>query len=165
MIADYEISLAIPADLPGILALQEANLPDNGGSLSVRQSEDWFRNAILERSIVVCRSNGVVVGYVLGTSLTAKAHIPIIQAMLQAFTAKQGCYLYGPVCVAETERGKGLAGAMFKELQTYMPSRSAMTFVRADNEKSRRAHDKMGMRELGPFMSGGESYIALSYDG
>jgi predicted GNAT superfamily acetyltransferase len=161
--ADYEIAFALPDDIPSVLTLQEANLPDNGGSLSVRQSADWFKRAIVEISLFVCRRDGKVVGYVLGTSLAAKAHIPIIQAMLRSFPASSDCYLYGPVCVADAERGKGLAGAMFKELKTHMRDRSAMTFVRADNGVSLRAHRKMGMRELGTFVNEGVPYIALSY--
>jgi hypothetical protein len=163
MITDYEISLATLDDIPGILTLQEPNLIERGGGLSVRQSADWFRHAILEKSVVVGRRNGKVVGYVLGTSLAAKAHIAIIQAMLRAFPAPPDCYHYGPVCVAETERGKGLALALFEVLQTQMGSRPAMTFVRADNAPSLRAHRKMGMRELGTFMSGGVPHIALTY--
>src|SRR5665811_1551431 len=97
MIADYEISLATPDDIPGILAVQEPNLPDSGGSLSVRQTADWFKHAVLEKSVVVGRRDGKVVGYVLGTSLAANAHIAIIQAMLRTFPAPPGCYLYGPV--------------------------------------------------------------------
>jgi hypothetical protein len=50
MTGGYDISLATPIDIPGILALQEPNLPDSGGSLSVRQSADWFRKAIIEKS-------------------------------------------------------------------------------------------------------------------
>jgi hypothetical protein len=165
MIADYKISLATPDDIPGVLTLQEANLPDNGGSLSVRQSADWFKHAVLEKSLIVCRCSGKVVGYVLGTSLAVKAHIPIIQAMLRTFPAPPDCYLYGPVCVAETERGNGLAGMMFNELRTCMSSRPCMTFVRADNEKSLRAHQKMGMRKLGTFFNEGERYIALTHSG
>ncbi len=150
--AEYEICLATPDDIPGILALQEPNLVERGGGLSVRQSADWFRRAILDKSVVVGRENGKVVGYVLGTSLAAKAHIPIIQAMLRVFPPPPDCYLYGPVCVAESERGKGLAFALFKELRTHMNGRPAMTFIRADNPVSLRAHRKMGMNELGNFL-------------
>ena len=57
------------------------------------------------------------------------------------------------VCVAETEPGNGLAAAMFDALQRHMGDRPATTFVRADNAPSLRAHQKMGMRELGTFMS------------
>ncbi len=117
MIVDYEISLGTPNDIPGILTLQELNLVERGGGLSVRQTADWFRHAIFEKSLVVGRRDGKVVGYVLGTSLAAKAHVTMVQAMLRAFPAPPDCYLYGPVCVAEAERGKGLAGALFKELQ------------------------------------------------
>ena len=44
-----------------------------------------------------------------------------------------------------------------------MPDRPAMTFVRSDNVQSLRAHRKMGMRELGEFISQGETYIAFTY--
>jgi predicted N-acetyltransferase YhbS len=165
MIADYEISLGAPNDIPGILTLQELNLVERGGGLSVRQTADWFRHAIFEKSLVVGRRDGKVVGYVLGTSLAAQAHVTMVQAMLRVFPAPPDCYLYGPVCVAEAERGKGLAGALFKELQAHMGGRSAMTFVRADNSPSLRAHHKMGMRELGTFTSEGIPHIALSYIG
>jgi len=163
MKAEYEISLARPHDIAGILALQDSNLLENGGSLSVRQSAEWFEREMTEKSLMVCRRNGDVVGYVLGTSLAAKAHIPIIQAMLRAFPASAACYLYGPVCIAKAERGNGLAGAIFKRLQAHMGSRPAMTFIRSDNTSSRQAHRKMGMKELGSFLSNDEQYVALSY--
>ena len=67
MIPDYEISLATTDDVQGMLALQEVNLPDKGGSLSVRLTVDWFNDAILEKSAVVCRYGGKVVGYLMGT--------------------------------------------------------------------------------------------------
>src|SRR5215475_592432 len=58
MIDDYEIVFGAPGDIPGILMIQEANLPHNGGTLSVRLSADWFQRAILEESLVVCRREG-----------------------------------------------------------------------------------------------------------
>ena len=83
--------------------------------------------------------------------------------MLRAFPALPDFYLYGPICIAKAERGNGLAGAMFKELQAHMGGRPAMTFIRADNASSRQAHRKMGMQELGTFNNEGAAYIALSY--
>jgi RimJ/RimL family protein N-acetyltransferase len=163
MTNEYDLSLATPDDVSGIIALQEPNLPANGGTLSVRQPADWFTKAILEKSVVVARRNGKVVGYVLGTSLAAKAHIPIIQAMLSVYPAPSECYLYGPVCIAESERGKGVALALFEVLQKHMAGRPAMAFVRTDNAPSRRAHKKMGMRELGIFQSEDVPYVALAY--
>jgi len=163
MTANYDIALAAPDDISGILSLQEPNLVERGGGLSVRQTADWFKKAMVEKSVVVGRRGGKVVGYVLGTSLAAKAHVRIIQTMLRNFPAPPDCYLYGPVCVAKTERGNGLAAALFVVLQTHMGGRPAMTFVRADNAPSLRAHRKMGMRELGTFMNEGVPHIALAY--
>ena len=165
MFADYDISLGRADDIPGILVLQEMNLAERGGGLSVRQTGDWFRHAMHEKSLVVGRQKNKVVGYVLGTSLAANTHVTIIQTMLRAFPPPPDCYLYGPICVAEAERGKGLAGALFEMLQTHMVGRPAMTFVRTDNITSLRAHRKMGMSERGVFTSGGVSYVALSYRG
>ena len=165
MTADYEITLATPEDIPGIITLQDPNVIDRGGGLSVRQTAEWFRRSMLEMPIIVGRRDGKIVGYVLSTSLAAKSHVSIIQAMLRSFPPPPDCYLYGPVCVHTTERGKGLAGMMFEELRARLPGRPAMTFVRADNAPSLQAHRKMGMRELGMFMSEDVPYVAFTYTG
>ena len=165
MLTEYDICPATLDDVPGIIELQEPNLVERGGGLSVRQNADWFGRAIRDNSVVVARKNGKVVGYALGTSLAAKAHIPIIQAMLRAFPPPPECYLYGPVCVAESERGKGIAALLCNELQTNMNGRPAMTFIRADNSISLHAHRKMRMNELGSFTADGIDYIAFSYGG
>jgi predicted GNAT family acetyltransferase len=138
---------------------------DRGGGLSVRQTAEWFDWSMREMPIIVARRDGKLVGYVLSTSLAAKSHVPIVQAMLRSFPAPPDCYLYGPVCVDAAERGRGLAGIMFEALRARLPGRRAMTFIRADNASSLRAHKKMGMRELGTFMSEGVSHIALTYAG
>jgi predicted GNAT family acetyltransferase len=164
MTADHDIALATPDDIPGILALQEPNLVETvGGGISVRQTAEWFERTMREMPLVVARRGGKIVGYVVATSLAAKSHVAIVQAMLQQFPAPPNCYSYGPVCVAESERGKGLAGAMFERLRAQLPGRPAMTFVRADNGPSLTAHRKMGMRELGAFSNEGVTHIAFAY--
>ena len=163
MTANYEIALATPDDIAGIVALQEPNLHENGGGLSARQTADWFRRTMLEMPIIVGRRDGKVVGYVLATSIAAKSHVAIVQTMLRTFPPPPNCYLYGPVCVAATERGNGLASILYKELRARLPGRPALTFVRSDNGPSLRAHRKMGMTELGEFTLEGEAYIAFTY--
>jgi len=162
---DYEISLAVPEDIPGIVTLQDPNVMDRGGTLSVRLTADWIERSMREMPIIVGRRDGKVVGYLLSTSIAAMSHVPIIQATLRTFPPPADCYLYGPVCVDTTERGKGLAGMMFEELRVRLPGRPAMTFVRADNAASLRAHRKMGMQELGTFLSDGVPHIAYAYSG
>ncbi len=163
MNADYETGLATSDDIPAIVAMQETNLHENGGGLSVRQTADWFRRTMSEMPIIVARRGGVVVGYALATSIAAKSHVGIVQNMLRAFPAPSNCYLYGPVCVAERERGNGLAGLMYQEMRKRLPGRAAMSFVRSDNIPSLRANRKMGKTELGEFTHDGESYFVFAF--
>ena len=72
---------------------------------------------------------------------------------------------YGPICVSEEERGKGLAQAMLAELRRREPGREGILFIRRDNPASLRAHAKMGMREMADFVFDGKDYVALSYIG
>lgn len=47
------------------------------------------------------------------TSRAMNADIPLVQAMFAAYQASPDAYIYGPICVGEDERGKGLAQSMF----------------------------------------------------
>ena len=162
MSTPYEIGLATPEDIPGILALQEDNFIDNGGSLSVRLPAEWFAGAMREMPLVVARRDGIVVGYVVATSLTAQMHIPIVQAMVARFPPPPDCFIQGPVCVAASERGKGLVGLMFADMRARLP-RAVITFIRSDNAPSLRAHEKMDIRVVGEFDHNGARYSALAY--
>jgi predicted N-acetyltransferase YhbS len=163
--ADHEITVATPEDITGILDLQEQNLRSNGGALSVPFSSAWFELAITDMPIIVARRENRVVGYLVSTPLTAQAHSPIIQAMLRAFPGSPGAYNYGPVCVSETERGRGLAGAMFQALRERLPARQGITFVRSDNHVSRRVHTRMGMQEVAEFTQDEGVYVVMAYVG
>jgi L-amino acid N-acyltransferase YncA len=163
MHADTDIGLATPEDIPSILTLQEENLPHRGGSLSVRLPADWFAGVMEEMPLVVARRDGKVVGYVVATPLEAQLHIPIVQAMVAQYPAPPGCFIQGPVCVAASERGKGLIGLLFAEMRARLPGRATVTFIRSDNAASLRAHEKVGICALGEFDNGGARYTALAY--
>jgi predicted GNAT superfamily acetyltransferase len=162
---DVEISLATPDDIAGILALQERNLRKNGGVLSVPLSPEWLQAAVTGMPIVVARRIRQVVGYVVSSSLDQQASDPILDAMLRAYPGAPGCYVYGPICVAESERGRGLARAMFETLRAQLPGREGFTFIRADNAVSRQVHAHMGMREAATFTVAGVDYVVVAYVG
>jgi L-amino acid N-acyltransferase YncA len=164
-ISDYAIGLATRDDVTGILDLQERNLRGVGGALSVRFSRDWFEAAISDMPIIVARSDELVVGYVVSTPLTAQAYNPIIQAMLRAHPGSSTSYNYGPICVAENHRGRGLAVAMFEALKARLPGREGFTFIRRDNTPSLKVHTKMGMNEVAEFIHSGVTYAVVAYVG
>ncbi len=161
MIAGYEIAVAIPPDIPGLLALQDANQPDRGGILSARFPHEWIQAAIANEAIVVARRDDKIAGYVVSGELSAQAHVPVVQAMLRAYAPPPNSYLYGPICVARSERGRGLAGALFDALRARFPGRDSITFIRRDNQVSRRAHAKMGMTEVAAFIHDGVEQIVV----
>src|SRR3712207_3008585 len=113
----YEIGSATGDDISAILDLQERNLPDRGGTLSARLSRAWFEAAITAVPVIVARQAGRVVGYLVSSPLEAYAEVPVVRAMLQAYRGAPDAYVYGPICVEEAERGRGVVGAMFEALR------------------------------------------------
>jgi L-amino acid N-acyltransferase YncA len=163
--ADYAIARATSGDVTGIVALQESNLRDKGGALSVRLSPEWFAQAIVDMPIMVARRAGGVVGYVVSSSVAAQADIPIVRTMLRAYPGTSGAYIYGPICVAESERGRGLAATIVQALREQLPGREGFTFIRADNAISREVHRKLGMREVAQFDHADTAYVIVAYSG
>jgi predicted GNAT superfamily acetyltransferase len=115
--------------------------------------------------IIAARRSGRVVGYVVTSALSAQADIPIVAALLRAYPGLPGAYIYGPICVAESERGRGLAAAMVAALRRQLPGLEGFTFIRADNTVSREVHRRLGMREAAQFNHAGEGYVVVAYVG
>jgi L-amino acid N-acyltransferase YncA len=160
--AGYEIALATREDIADIVALQEPNLRENGGTLSVRFSADWFEAVICDMPIIVARKSGRMVGYLVSSSKAAQAHVPIVQASLRAYPGAADAYIYGPICVAETERGRNLPAALMAALREKLPGREGITFIRRDNVRSMLAHAKIGMREVAEFLHGDAAIVVIA---
>ncbi|MEE4377630.1 MAG: GNAT family N-acetyltransferase [Candidatus Competibacteraceae bacterium] len=160
-----EISRATQADLDGILELQSANQPENGGSLSANLPRSRIAIMMNDMPLIVARCDGRIIGFLMTSSRAMNADVPIISTMLAAYPATDDAYVYGPICVAEQERGKGLAQAMFAQLRRLEPRREGILFIRQDNPASLRAHGKMGMHEVACFEFNGVDHNVFSYFG
>lgn len=159
----YEIALATSVDIAGILELQEHNLAARGGTLSVALSREWFEKTLAEMPVIVARSDGRVVGFLVSSSLAAFARVPVIEAMLRVYPGDDGAYIYGPICVARSERGRGLAAKLFAALQMQLPDREGILFIRRDNTASLKAHLKMGIQEVSEFTHCNVVHAVLAY--
>jgi Acetyltransferase (GNAT) family len=160
-----EIALAGLDDVSGILVLQERNLSSIGGSLSVPFSRSWFETAVANAQVIVARRNERVVGYLVSCDFAAQAHVPLVQAMLKVYPGTPGAFNYGPFCVSESERKRGLAGAMFAALRARLPEREAVAFIRADNTPSLRAHGRMGMQQVAEFIHDSVEFVVVAFGG
>jgi predicted GNAT superfamily acetyltransferase len=165
MATGIDIGLATHGDVDGILDLQERNLRKNGGALSVPMSRAWLEAALPRMPIVVARRNRQIIGFVVSSALEDQSDDPVLNGMLAAYSAAPGAYVYGPICVADSERGKGVARAMFDNLRACLKGREGFTFIRADNTVSRKVHVSMGMREAATFRVAGVDFVVVAYDG
>ena len=162
---DIAITTATACDLDGILALQEANQPERGGTLSAQLSRKQLDSMLADLPLLIARRGAAVVGYLLAASRQTVAEVPVVRAMLSAYPGKPGAYVYGPIVVAEPERGRGLAQRLFESLVKLLPEREGILFIRADNSASLRAHEKMGVVPRATFRHNDRAYIVLSYGG
>ena len=163
--SEADIVHASGNDLDGIVALQAANQPEHGGTLSANLPHSRIAAMMREMPLIVARRDNRITGYLMTSSREMNADVPIISAMLTAYPGTANAYVYGPICVSSEERGKGLAQAMFSELRRLEPTREGILFIRRDNEASLRAHSKMGMSEVAEFEFGGNTLAVFSYFG
>jgi predicted GNAT superfamily acetyltransferase len=162
---EADIGRATEADLDGIMALQAANQPERGGSLSASLPRVRIAEMMREMPLIVARRGDRIAGFLMTGTRAMAADVPIVSAMFTAYAGASNAYVYGPICVAAEERGRGLAQAMFSELRRLAPAREGVLFIRRDNVASLRAHEKMGMREVADFVYGGSEFAVLSYLG
>lgn len=160
-----DIVRASESGLNSIIELQAANQPERGGTLSGSLPYPRVAEMMREMPLIVARRDNLITGYLMTSTRTMNNDVPIIKAMFSAYQGTADAYLYGPICVAAEERGKGLAQAMFLEIRRMMPGREGILFIRRDNTASLRAHAKMGIREVASFIFDGNELAVLSYIG
>jgi L-amino acid N-acyltransferase YncA len=163
--SEYAISLATREEIPELLGLQKANLGVHGGALSVRLTSEWFECSLEEMPIILARRSGRLVGYLVSSSRSATARLALPQAKFRAYPTGPEAYNSGPLCIARSERGRGLAGMLFCALREHLPGREAVTFVRRDNTASRNAHAKAGFREVAQFAYDDVDYVVMACSG
>ncbi|HTV85059.1 MAG TPA: hypothetical protein VME63_06625 [Dyella sp.] len=158
----YEIALACARDVDGIAALLQANSADRGGSLTGEFPQDKVaRMALNGAPVMVAHRHGRVVGVLFSAHKDAPAP-PSVQAMLAAWPGGPDAYVYGPACVADSERGQGVLGQLYAALREHRPGQEAVLFIRRDNAASLRAHERLGMREVAGFVFDDSGYAVLS---
>jgi predicted GNAT superfamily acetyltransferase len=160
-----EIGTATERDLDGMLALQEANQPERGGTLSAHLSRSQLQAMLSDLPLIVARRGDAIVGYLLAASKETVAEVPVVRAMLATYAGAPGAYVYGPIVVAGSERGRGLAQRLFESLRSRLAGREGILFIRAENSASLRAHEKMGVVPRGRFRHNEREFVVLSYGG
>ena len=164
--SEINIRQATKADLPGLLKLQKANQIAQGGSLAAELTAEQVEQMMSDMpQIIACRGDEVV-AFLMTTSQAVSSQRPllIIDKTLEAYPwADNDAYIYGPICVSESERGQRLAQLMFAKLLELEPNRQGVLFIRGDNEPSLRAHRRMGMSKVGEFTLNAAVFHVFAY--
>lgn len=159
------VIVATEADIDGIVTLQAVNQMSQGGMLSAELPRSRIAQMIKAMPLIVACNGDEVTGFLMTTPRAMNADIAIVKAMFAVYQGSEDAYVYGPICVGASERGKGLAQTMFAELKQRQPGREGILFIRDDNEASLKAHTRMGMRQVADFQFNGFTYIVFSYIG
>lgn len=159
------IKVATPNDLKGIIKLQEANQTSQGGTLSGGLTENQIQEMMTDMPQIIAVIDNEIVGFLLTTSqaVNNKRKVAIVDPMSGSYSGTEDSYIYGPICVSQNQRGKGIAQLLFKELLRLQPNREGILFIKNDNEASLKAHKKMGMRKVSSFHFNRADFDVFAY--
>ena len=163
---NIKIKVATTADIAGIIKLQSENQKSQGGNLSGELNQSQIVEMMKDMPQVVAYLNSEIIGFILATSQAVhnNRNVPIVNAMFASYSGiNTNSYIYGPVCVNEAHRGKGVAQQMFNELIYQEPNREGILFIKSDNEASLRAHEKMGIKKVGHFHFNNMEFVIYAY--
>jgi len=170
-------------DFLGILTLQKANLKQ--GTLRTDQKQDGFVTVTHDMDLlnnmhkllpqIVAVDDGEVVGYALSMDMAVKDHIPVLQPMFDMINQLeyQGAplepgsfYVMGQVCIAADSRGQGLFGALYDAHRSYFEDEFSycITEVSSSNQRSIRAHEKVGFQTIHTFSDATDEWNILLWD-
>ena len=121
-----------------------------------------MRGCVSSGELIIVAMDGARLLGVLFTSETARASAPPVLAMLAAWPGSADAYVYGPVCIDEAARGKGVLEALHADLVRRRPGREAILFIKANNPRSLHAHARLGMVQVASFTLHGEVFAILS---
>lgn len=165
MAESTHIKLANSNDLNGIIKLQEANQTSQGGTLSGQLTRDQIHEMMNDMPQIIAVIDDEIVGFLLTTSQSVNNNrkVPIVDAMSASYSGSDDSYIYGPICVSQNYRGKGLAQLMFQKLLLLEPNREGILFIKSDNTASLKAHEKMGMHKVSSFSFNNSYFDVFAY--
>ena len=152
-------------DAERISGLLMANTVERGGALVGDWSVGVVRDCLTAGELIVVATDAGDLLGVLLTSEKSRALTPPVVAMLAAWPGGADAYVYGPVCVDPAARGRGVIEALYAEVVARQPGREAILFIKADNERSLRAHARLGMVQVASFALGADVFAVFSSRG
>jgi len=169
-------------DMPGVIQLQSAsfigNLSDedrDDGFLSMEFTLQQFDAMAPDCALIVAVEQQQVVGYLCSASVNYCRQFPLLAALVQCFPKLRyaekpldsyRAFVYGPVCIARSQRGRGLLRRLYQELLRAIGARYdlGIALISKNNPRSLEAHvRKLGMTPVGDYEFRGQQYDIVAF--
>ena len=170
------------SDYAELLALQETNLRDNlqpgdrgQGFLSARFAREQFSEMNDSVAVIVADIDGRIAGYLCASAVDFNRPFALLAAMILQYPFvefrgrtldRYASFVYGPVCIDRSFRGKGLLRGLYRALVGEVARRFeiGVAFVAQDNPHSLAAHVQgFGMTDAGRFDFNEREYRILAF--
>jgi hypothetical protein len=173
---------AMPADFPGVLALQTQNLRKNldevqqlQGFLSVEYGEPDLTAINAELGIYVAVENDRLLAYAMAETNDFAAQVPLIAHMASRFPSASldgkaiplfRTFIYGPVCIDRDARGRGVLSGLLQAISGALRAHFdiGIAFISRINVHSYHAHvRKNNMIVIDEFEFDGRQFWAVAF--
>lgn len=173
-----DVRRATPLDMPGVIQLQSASFIGNlseedrgNGFVSVEFTQQQFDAMARDCALIVAVEQQQVLGYLCSASIDYSRQFPLLAALVQRFPDLRYAekpldsyrtFVYGPVCIARSQRGRGLLRSLYQELLRAIGTRYdlGVALISKDNPRSFEAH----VRKLGMTCVGDYEFCRQQYD-
>ena len=181
--SDITYVTATDEHIEGFLALQDVNHVTNltevqqnkNGYVTLGFTAEKLRDLMDREHLFVALYNNEVVAYLVCASWQYLSDWPIIAHMVNELpkqqlagqvTTTENSYQYGPICIREDMRGKGVLMGIYQFARSVMAEHYPLgvTFINRRNGRSMKAHtEKLGLELLGAFAFNKQNYQILGF--
>ena len=180
---NIQLEIAKLSDIDGVLALQELNLVTN---LTVEEKKSGFVTTpfsikqltyvINNEGLFIAKDNNKIIAYLFAESWDYFSQYPIFEYMISLFPKLEfqdfevnstSSFQYGPICIAQEYRGKGLIKSLFEFMRIHIVKKYplSLTFINKINIPSLKAHiEKLKWTVIADFKFNNNEYYILAYD-
>lgn len=146
-------------DISAVALLLQANSESQQGGLHgeypLNKVEAMYQNST---NAIVALYQENIIAVVFSFPVTSFSIPPIAQAIHQRFPEiTQNNWLYGPVCIDKSHRGKSLLKDLYQKICS-LHGRHPIAFINCKNIRSLKAHQKLGMEVVKNFEFDGTSW-------
>jgi hypothetical protein len=171
------------AELEGILTLQKANLPyalsheeiRSQGFVTVSHTYAQLEGLNNIEKHIIGKDGDNVIAYLLAMTKQSAGDIPVLIPMFEIFNniihrgKRVNEYNYiviGQACVGKDYRGQGVFDEIYKAYRNHFIKKYdfAITEIDSTNERSMRAHERVGFKVVHEYKDGGKNWLVVLWD-